>query len=492
MLPSKVTDSSTENILSWPREFSQGRRHSWLVMLPFYKNRTNRSQRIVGTSWSILAICGTFLASPSHPSISSRASSAAVHAASSSVAGSSSSLTPEKFDQNSFPSLARVDPSDHQDYHYPQVASDQQAFLPTASPDVFPSSRISSHEMPNSRKTLINLKHPYHKVLRPSPSKLMNKDATSRFTSRQLNRRQEDQSGSPSSPSFPQPFDTSLGTDFESDTCEPFMSAFLNNAAFQECHAFSLLVTTSSAFFQSVNAMSSPSTNNDFRFQMPLSTTLDAACQADTANCETLFDRLALDIKSRQIGCGKDLDKNNSLPLQALNGFKNYRLMHDIGCLTTDETDASPQAELTAKKLNTTSSSSPANASISYGTSNSTFNGTQVPLKYCFEKAASSLTPDNLYYYYLPLGTNLPSGTRPSCDHCMKSIMKLYSIAAANSSLAIQATYPPARMMTNLICGPGFAPATVNPGSRFASSAGSRVGTSFQALSGTEIGRAHV
>lgn len=219
---------------------------------------------------------------------------------------------------------------------------------------------------------------------------------------------------SPAPPTFPQPFDTSLGTEFESESCGPFIQEFLADPNFQQCHAFSLLLTTSQAFYQAGRALSattasssSSSTGVDqsdaSKFVMPVHQVLDASCRdADPDHCEALFTQLASGIKSSQSGCGKDLLKQNSLALQALAGLINYRLMREVGCLT------SPRPTATGTPLNTSAQNfisistttpqpRPRTGNLRPGTTNLT---AQSPpsetTTYCFEDAMASPNPDDL------------------------------------------------------------------------------------------------
>ncbi|OAV98670.1 hypothetical protein PTTG_07692 [Puccinia triticina 1-1 BBBD Race 1] len=266
-------------------------------------------------------------------------------------------------------------------------------------------------------------------------------------------------------------------TEFDSETCGPFISQFLKNAAFRECHPISLLLTTSQGFYQAGRALNTFSTLQANQTDsvdstvMPVDKVLDASCKADPDQCQVLFDQLSSNIKSPRFGCGKDLDKRNSLAVQALAGLSSYRLMREVACLTTRETPtpgmilaANPVKNLT----NTTIASQ--RTSVKLATMNSSAESAQPSVRYCFVNAMSSPTPDDLYYYYLPLGTNLPSGTHPSCNDCTKSIMKLYALSISSNDLTLRDSYPSARTMTNSRCGPGFAPMPLKDANRLASS----------------------
>lgn len=46
---------------------------------------------------------------------------------------------------------------------------------------------------------------------------------------------------------------------------------------------------------------------------------------------------------------------------------------------------------------------------------------------YCFADASANPDPSNLYFYYLPEGTTLPSGTTPDCDACTQNLLGIYA-----------------------------------------------------------------
>ncbi|WAQ82630.1 hypothetical protein PtA15_2A947 [Puccinia triticina] len=218
-----------------------------------------------------------------------------------------------------------------------------------------------------------------------------------------LTKRQQAASVTTSAPAFPEPFDSSLGTEFDSETCGPFISQFLKNAAFRECHPISLLLTTSQGFYQAGRALNTFSTLQANQTDsvdstvMPVDKVLDASCKADPDQCQVLFDQLSSNIKSPRFGCGKDLDKRNSLAVQALAGLSSYRLMREVACLTTRETPtpgmilaANPVKNLT----NTTIASQ--RTSVKLATMNSSAESAQPSVRYCFVNAMSSPTPDDL------------------------------------------------------------------------------------------------
>ncbi|GAA5972521.1 hypothetical protein JCM8115_003150 [Rhodotorula mucilaginosa] len=222
---------------------------------------------------------------------------------------------------------------------------------------------------------------------------------------------------------LPQPFDSTLGTNFTSTACPSFFATFLADPTFQACAPFSLLLTTSTGFFQAERSPSSL-----------LPHVLDASCSAASLDtCTNLMDSLARKLKLQNT-CAKDLSLGNPLVAEALDGFNNYRLMRSAGCQR----------------------------------SNSTGN-------YCFADAATKEDPSDLYLYYLAEGTTLPSGTSPECDSCTQGLMSIYASYATNSTLPISRTYASGRAIVALSCGPTFAPVvTLVPTTSAASAVSSR------------------
>ncbi|PLW10584.1 hypothetical protein PCANC_19710 [Puccinia coronata f. sp. avenae] len=279
---------------------------------------------------------------------------------------------------------------------------------------------------------------------------------------RHLAKRQQAQSDAATlTPNFPQPFDTSLGNEFDSDTCGTFIANFLRKPTFQQCHPFSLLLTTSQSFYQAGQALSTLpmgggiDQSSSGKPIMPIRQVLDASCKANPDQCEVLFDQLSANLKSPHVGCGVDLEKQNSLAVQALSGLSNYRLMREVACLRTRESAViTPYNNTLLSSVQSPAQNSTNNTSLALVSNNVTERAD----KYCFENAMSSQTPDDLYYYYLPLGTSLPSGTQPICNECTRFIMRLYALALSKDDLALHQTYPSALTMTNSRCGPGFAP----------------------------------
>ncbi|GAA5959671.1 hypothetical protein JCM3765_007234 [Sporobolomyces pararoseus] len=204
----------------------------------------------------------------------------------------------------------------------------------------------------------------------------------------------------------PQPFDSTLGTNFSSTACPSFFATFLADPEFISCAPFSLLLGTSSGFFQ---AQRSP--------YSLLPYVLNSTCSAPADSCSALMDKYARQIKLQNT-CGQDLSKGNPLAQEALEGFQNYRIYREVGCQKDNSTEP----------------------------------------KYCFADASANSDPDSLYFYYLAEGTSLPSGTVATCDYCQQNLLATYSRYALNSTLPISKTYAAGRSVAALTCGPNFAP----------------------------------
>ena len=161
-----------------------------------------------------------------------------------------------------------------------------------------------------------------------------------------------------------------------------------------------------------------PQTSNSFfqaqRSPVLLSQTLDAACNANFTACSALMSSLATDIK-KDSNCGADLEMQNPMVQQAYNGFLAYDTLFQAGCLTGSEGD------------------------------------------YCFSNAVSNASaPTSGYIYYLPLGVQLPAGTRPACNTCLRDTMQIYAQAAANNTLPVSDEYTDAAQMIDMTCGPSY------------------------------------
>ncbi|KAI7141979.1 hypothetical protein KC316_g8630 [Hortaea werneckii] len=202
---------------------------------------------------------------------------------------------------------------------------------------------------------------------------------------------------------LPTPFDSSLGNNFTAPSCPTFFRNFMSNETFVNCLPLSLLLQTSNSFF---TALQSP---------VLLAQTMDASCSANFTHCSALMSSLARTIKQPST-CGDDYKLQNPMVRQAYAGFVAYETLYRVGCLTDADGD------------------------------------------YCFSNAVSNMTaPTSSYVYYLPLGVQLPAGTRPSCNDCLQDTMQVFAQAAANKSTPLAETYGDAGQMIQMACGPSYA-----------------------------------
>ncbi|KAF2225009.1 hypothetical protein BDZ85DRAFT_167848, partial [Elsinoe ampelina] len=242
--------------------------------------------------------------------------------------------------------------------------------------------------------------------------------------------------------SLPTPFDTTLGNNFTSAACLPFFQTFLSNATFSACLPFSLLLQTSSSFFQTI------------RQPARLARTLDATCTVNVTDCSLLMSNLNTQLRSQAV-CGADLSLGNPVVIQAANGFAAYDVLYRAACLKS--------------RLPTPSSSSPTSSSpSSVPAPTSTSSGGQ----YCFSLAATNLSaPDSMYTYFLPLGLKLPPDARPACTGCLKDTMAGFAQSATIKGQGVAGTYEAAAATVEKWCGEGFVRRGVGVGS---ANAGSR------------------
>ena len=137
---------------------------------------------------------------------------------------------------------------------------------------------------------------------------------------------------------------------------------------------------------------------------------------------------LAKEIQSED-NCGADLQMQNPMVLQAYNGFIAYQPLYHAGCLTDDHGN------------------------------------------YCFANAVMNASaPTSSYAYYLPLGVQLPGGTQPTCDTCLRRTMAIFATYAGNSSQPLSSDYGTAAQQLDMTCGPNFVESTVATSSSSAAS----------------------
>lgn len=256
----------------------------------------------------------------------------------------------------------------------------------------------------------------------------------------QLDRRDGSPSGSNSvmnitisTPSgLPEPFDTSLGSNFTNPNCPNYFTKFLNNATFQSCLPISLLLQNSMSFFQTARSANL------------LDKTLNISCSAPLAVCSPLMSSIASQLISVD-NCGSDYAQQNPLVMQAYSGLKAYEPVYQATCLKDKTTD-----------------------------------------KYCFTEAMTkSSNTDDSYPYYTAVGLALPVGSRPTCNTCLQQTMQIFSGYAVQKDQPLSQTYLNCAVQVNSGCGQTFANTQVQSTAKGASkSSGNRVslGSSFYTI----------
>ncbi|PSN69969.1 hypothetical protein BS50DRAFT_489029 [Corynespora cassiicola Philippines] len=207
---------------------------------------------------------------------------------------------------------------------------------------------------------------------------------------------------------IPKPFDTALSNNFTAD-CANFWRRMLTNEAFDQCHPFSMMLQTSNSFF------------NAQKTYIRITQTLEATCNVNMTQCLGTMNGLARELVSDG-ACRADYENDNPQVLQAYNGLIAYEPLYQASCLRDDQGS------------------------------------------YCFANAVTntSATTDS-YPYYLPLGSPMPGGARPTCNSCLQDAMAIFSSFAGNSTQPISKTYDGAAGQIAISCGPNFVNRTATP-----------------------------
>ncbi|KAG1862083.1 hypothetical protein DFJ58DRAFT_776390 [Suillus subalutaceus] len=209
---------------------------------------------------------------------------------------------------------------------------------------------------------------------------------------------------------FPQPYDTTLSSNFSTTSCYNFFLNMTQTDALRSCRPFSLLLTHSQAFIQvqdNINA-----TNTD------VWGTCNTALSSN--QCDLNMAWFASSLRS---SCATDLSNQNLLAVNALIGLQAFDLMRQAACSVDPVANA-----------------------------------------YCYVEAVASSDPSSYYFYQLPLGQTVPQITSGACNSCTKSLMSMYwaalSSANATSLTGLQATYGDAATKLNNECGSLYAQST--------------------------------
>ncbi|KAE8371249.1 hypothetical protein BDV26DRAFT_276482 [Aspergillus bertholletiae] len=211
-----------------------------------------------------------------------------------------------------------------------------------------------------------------------------------------------------SSTDLPTPFDTSLSTNFTSDSCPKFFKKFLSDSKFTSCYAISMLLRDSSSFFQTLK--SAPATSH----------LLDLSCAADVDQCASVMSDLASRI-TKSDACGKDYELGNPVVTNAYTDMIIYEPMYRATCLKNPSTG-----------------------------------------DYCFVDAATNATnPSDYDVYFIPYGSAITNAPYPTCNKCVQASMDIFSQWAQKNGQPLADSYLPSAKSINSKCGVNFSNANI-------------------------------
>ncbi|KAF7587185.1 hypothetical protein BBP40_007570 [Aspergillus hancockii] len=215
-----------------------------------------------------------------------------------------------------------------------------------------------------------------------------------------------------STDSIPTPFDTSINSNFTSDTCPKFFKKFLSDSKFTSCYAISMLLRDSSSFFTTLR--SAPATSR----------LLDLSCAADVSQCSALMSDLASRITNSD-ACGKDYSLGNPVVTAAYTDMIIYEPMYRSTCLKNPATT-----------------------------------------DYCFVDAVTnSSSPADYDIYSVPYGSSIINPPYPTCNKCLQASMDVFSQWAQKNGQPLAKSYIPSAKAINSKCGADFANVNITVGS---------------------------
>ncbi|KAA1472529.1 hypothetical protein DENSPDRAFT_757870, partial [Dentipellis sp. KUC8613] len=200
---------------------------------------------------------------------------------------------------------------------------------------------------------------------------------------------------------FPQPFDTTMNSNYSSTSCQQFMVNMTSGEPFRQCRPFSFLSQTSSAFIQAQSNVSALNVDIWGTCNTPLS----------QDQCVSNMGWFASQLPQQ---CQKDLDDQNETVLQAQQGLQAYSLLRQAACLPDQSTST-----------------------------------------YCYIEAALNSNPSDLYFYSLPFGTSMSNTTTPTCSPCTKSVMALFYPQVSQID-GLKKTYAAAAQLAASKCGQDY------------------------------------
>jgi hypothetical protein len=216
--------------------------------------------------------------------------------------------------------------------------------------------------------------------------------------------------GSPSP--LPAAFDGNIASEFktadEDDSCPNFIENLLGSDEFQRCYPFSMLMQTSSSFFQAQKQLVS------------IVRVLDASCKADVDTCSDFMRTAARNLTESE-NCEAEWENGLTTVMQAYRGLMAYEMMYTAACLQDPETE-----------------------------------------NYCFATSVTNTsTPSDTYLYFLPYNLSMPGSSSPSCTWCNQEVMGIFHAASANRRQLIATTYEGAARQVNTMCGQAFVNGTL-------------------------------
>lgn len=217
---------------------------------------------------------------------------------------------------------------------------------------------------------------------------------------------------------FPNPFDTSLGTNYTKKSCPKFFTKFLSDSSFQSCHALSLLLRNSNSFFYTLHSATATSH------------LLDIACSASVSQCTSTLSSLAKEL-IKDDNCGEEYKLGNPNVVDAYIDLISYEPLYHASCLKDPSTD-----------------------------------------NYCFVDAATNSTnPADYDIYFIPFGNALEDhdeaswdNNTPTCNKCLRETMGVYKGFARVDGQPLVQSYLPSARVVDRHCGGGFADLNVTVG----------------------------
>ncbi|KAG5965132.1 hypothetical protein E4U58_002918 [Claviceps cyperi] len=218
--------------------------------------------------------------------------------------------------------------------------------------------------------------------------------------------------GDDSSSPLPSPFDNLVPSAFKvpggSSSCPKFMAGLLSDSTFKRCYPISMLMQTSTGFFNAQKQL------------VTIVKVLDATCAPDVTKCTDFLNQAAQNL-TLDANCKSEFDQNQTQILQAYRGLRAYNVLYSAACLQNPTTNS-----------------------------------------YCFANAVTNLSaPSNAYLYFMPYGMSLPGASKPSCNWCTQTTMAIYHSASADRDQPVASKYEDAASQVNTLCGPSFVNASL-------------------------------